>query len=55
MRNRISGSLITVAVVAAAAGAVISLSVTRTAGQGTRPARVGGTPGSGDAAGHLPL
>jgi hypothetical protein len=44
MRNRFSGSLVTVAVVAAAVGAVISLSVTRTAGQATRPARVGGKP-----------
>jgi hypothetical protein len=44
MRNRFSGSLVTVAVVAAAVGAVISLSVTRTVGQATRPARVGGKP-----------
>jgi hypothetical protein len=36
--------MITVAVVAAAVGAVISLSVTRTAGQTARPARVGGKP-----------
>src|SRR5205823_9664029 len=44
MRNRFSGSMITVAVVAAAVSAVISVSVTRTEGQATRPARVGGKP-----------
>src|SRR5580693_8968553 len=44
MRKRISGSMITVAVVAAAAGAIVSLSVTRTEGQAARPARVGGKP-----------
>jgi hypothetical protein len=36
--------MITVAVVAAAVGAVISMSVTRTAGQTPRPTRVGGKP-----------
>ena len=44
MRKRFSGSMITVAVAAAAISAVISVSVTRTAGQTTRPARVGGKP-----------
>jgi hypothetical protein len=44
MRKRFSGSIITVALVAAAVGAIVSLSVTKTEGQGTRPARVGGKP-----------
>jgi hypothetical protein len=44
MRKWLSGSMITVALVAAAAGAIVSLSVTRTEGQATRPARVGGKP-----------
>ena len=44
MRKRFSGSMITVAIVAAAVGATVSLSVTRTEGQATRPARVGGKP-----------
>ena len=44
MRNRFSGSMITVALAAAAVSAVISVSITRTAGQATRPARVGGKP-----------
>jgi hypothetical protein len=44
MRKRVSASMITVAIVAAAAGAIVSLSVTRTEGQATRPARVGGKP-----------
>src|ERR1700737_3994615 len=44
MRHRFSGSMITVAIAAAAVSAVISISVTRTAGQAVRPARVGGKP-----------
>src|SRR5438128_916718 len=44
MRNRFSGSMITVALAAAAVSAVISVSITRTSGQATRPARVGGKP-----------
>src|SRR5229473_6821985 len=44
MRARFSGSMITVAIAAAAVGAVISVSVTRTSGQAARPARVGGKP-----------
>src|SRR5216683_3961800 len=44
MRARFSGSMLTVAIAAAAVGAVISVSVTRTSGQGARPARVGGKP-----------
>jgi hypothetical protein len=46
MRGRFSGSMITVAMAAAAIGAVISLSVTRTSvqAQATHPARVGGKP-----------
>src|ERR1700724_1247557 len=46
MRGRFSGSMITVAIAAAAIGAVISLSVTRTSGeaQAARPPRVGGKP-----------
>ena len=44
MRNRFSGSMITVALAAAAVSAVISISITRTSGQATRPARVGGKP-----------
>src|SRR6267378_4337438 len=46
MRNRVSGSMITVAVAAAAVGAVISLSITGTSGQAppARPASVGGKP-----------
>ena len=44
MRTRFSGSMITVAIVAASVGAIVSLSVTRTEGQAARPARVGGKP-----------
>jgi hypothetical protein len=44
MRMRFPGKMITVAVVAAAVSAVISVSVIRTSGQATRPARVGGKP-----------
>src|SRR5258708_37247668 len=44
MLHRFRGSMLTVAIVAAAASAVISLSMSRTLGQGTRPARVGGKP-----------
>jgi hypothetical protein len=44
MRKRFSGSMITVALAAAAVSAVVSVSITRTAGQATRPARVGGKP-----------
>src|SRR5207247_10000835 len=39
MRNRFAGSLIGVAIGAAAVSAVITVSVTRTAGQASRPAR----------------
>src|SRR5712692_3715018 len=44
MRARFSGSMITVAIAAAAFGAVLSVSVTRPSGQAARPARVGGKP-----------
>jgi hypothetical protein len=44
MRNRFSGSMITVAIAAAAVGAVITMSVSKTSGQAQRPARVGGKP-----------
>jgi len=44
MRMRLNGSMISVALIAAAAGAVIALSVTRTAGQASRPARIDGKP-----------
>ena len=49
MRGRISRSMITVAIAAAAVGAVLSLSITRTSGQtpaapAARAARVGGKP-----------
>jgi hypothetical protein len=44
MRNRFSPSMITVALAAAAVSAVVSVSITRTAGQATRPARVAGKP-----------
>lgn len=44
MRNRMSGSLIAVAVVAAGVGAAVSTSVTQLSGQAARPARVGGKP-----------
>ncbi len=44
MRNRFPGSMITVAIAAAALSAVVSVSVTRTVGQAARPARVGGKP-----------
>jgi hypothetical protein len=44
MRKRFSGSMITVAIVAASVGAIVSLSVTRTEGQAARPARVNGKP-----------
>ena len=46
MLDRRSGSLITVAVAAAAFGAVVSASITQTSGQAgaTRPARVEGKP-----------
>ncbi len=39
MRHRIKGSMIAVAIAAAAVSAVVSVSVTRTAGQASRPAR----------------
>src|SRR6266702_1466467 len=44
MRHRFSGSMITLAIAAAAVSAVISVSVTRTSGQAVRAARVGGKP-----------
>src|ERR1700731_1133537 len=46
MLDRFSGSMITVAIAAAAVSAVISMSITRTSGQApaARPARVGGKP-----------
>ena len=44
MRIRLNGSMISVAVVAAAAGAVVSVLVTRTAGQASRPARIADKP-----------
>jgi hypothetical protein len=46
MLDRRSGSMITVAIAAAALGAVISTSITQTSGQATaaRPASVGGKP-----------
>jgi hypothetical protein len=44
MRNRFGASMVVVAISAAAVSAVISLSVTRTAGQAARPARVGTRP-----------
>src|SRR5215475_10719948 len=39
MRRWLSGSMVTVAIASAAVGAVISVSVTRTSGQASRPAR----------------
>ena len=39
MGNRFRGSTMAIAIVSAAVGAVVSMSVTRTAGQATRPAR----------------
>jgi len=39
MRHGLTGSIVTVAIVSAAASALISISVTRTAGQASRPAR----------------
>src|SRR2546429_7682305 len=46
MLDRFSGSMVTVAVAAAAVGAVIATSITYTSGQApaSRPARVGGKP-----------
>ena len=44
MRHRFSGSMLTVAIAAAAVGAVISVSVSRTSGQAVRAVRVGGKP-----------
>ena len=49
MRRRFSGSMITVAIAAAAVGAIVSVSITRTSAQApaapaARPARVGGKP-----------
>ena len=49
MRERFSGSMITVAIAGAAVSVVISVSITRTSGQApaapaARPARVGGKP-----------
>jgi hypothetical protein len=44
MRNRVSGSLVAVAIVAAGVGAAVSSSVTQLSGQATRPPRVGGKP-----------
>ena len=39
MRNRFAGSLVGVAIAAAAVSAVITMSMTRTTGQASRPAR----------------
>jgi len=44
MRIRLNGSMISVAIAAAAVGAAVSASVTQTAGQASRPARVEGRP-----------
>ena len=44
MRKQVTGSLVAVALAAAAVGAGIALSVTGLSGQATRPARVGGKP-----------
>jgi hypothetical protein len=44
MSIRVNGSMISVAVVAAVAGGVVALSVSRTAGQAARPARIEGRP-----------
>src|SRR6202140_232337 len=44
MLDRFSGSMITIAIAAAAVSAVIAVSITRTSGQAARPARVGGKP-----------
>jgi len=44
MRIRLNGSMISVAIAAAAVGAAVSMSVTQTAGQASRPARVEGKP-----------
>jgi len=44
MRTRFWSSTITVAIVAAAIGAVVTMSVSRTAGQASRPSRVDGKP-----------
>ena len=44
MRMKLNGSMISVAIAAAVVGAAISASVTRTAGQAARPARVEGRP-----------
>ncbi|HEY3043968.1 MAG TPA: hypothetical protein VGJ39_08080 [Vicinamibacterales bacterium] len=44
MRIRLNGSLVSVVFAAAAVSAVISVSVTRTAGQTSRPARIGTRP-----------
>ena len=44
MRIRLNGSMISVAVAAAAVSAVISVSVSRTDGQASRPARIGTRP-----------
>jgi hypothetical protein len=44
MRIRLTGSMMTVAVVAAVLGAVVASSVSRTAGQAARPGRIEGRP-----------
>src|SRR5882762_846364 len=44
MRNRFGASILAVAIAAAAVSAVISLSVSRMAGQASRPARIGAKP-----------
>jgi hypothetical protein len=44
MRIRLNGSMVSVALVAAAVSAIISVSATRTAGQSSRPGRIGGKP-----------
>jgi hypothetical protein len=44
MGNRLRGSTMAIAIVSAAVGAVVSMSVTRTTGQPARPARLDGKP-----------
>ena len=44
MRIPVNGSMISVAIAAAAVGAAVTLSVTHTAGEASRPSRIGGHP-----------
>jgi len=44
MRIRLNGSMMTVAMAAGAVGALVSMFVTQTAGQASRPARIGERP-----------